>query len=125
MPKNDDAHFMFNMADHTFKVILVGQSGVGKTAIVRRYIKKRFVDKEQPTIGVDIGVKLVNIDGVKVKVCLVCFTNKLYETRITVDMNGTLYTRWNACSISPRYMAKSIIPRRTGADDGILGVLGK
>ena len=56
------------MADHTFKVIVVGQSGVGKTAIVRRYIRKRFVDKDQPTIGVDIGVKLINIDDVKVKV---------------------------------------------------------
>lgn len=53
-----------------FKVILVGNAGVGKTAMVRRFTKGFFPFQEAPTIGVDMNVKTVDIDGEKVKVCL-------------------------------------------------------
>ena len=56
------------MVDFTFKVIVVGQAGVGKTAIVRRFIKKYFPEGEHPTIGVDIGVKVINVGDKKVQV---------------------------------------------------------
>lgn len=56
------------MADFVFKVIVVGQSGVGKTAIVQRYVQKHFQGNEHPTIGVDIGVKLLEIEGYRVQV---------------------------------------------------------
>ena len=53
---------------HHFKVILVGNAGVGKTAMVRRFTRGFFPFQEAPTIGVDMNVKTVVVDGEKVKV---------------------------------------------------------
>ncbi|ELP94208.1 hypothetical protein EIN_186350 [Entamoeba invadens IP1] len=45
------------------KLILVGDSGVGKTSIVSRYVNDTYNGKEQPTIGVDFLSRAVDIDG--------------------------------------------------------------
>ncbi|EAW14995.1 putative RAN small monomeric GTPase (Ran) [Aspergillus clavatus NRRL 1] len=36
-----------------FKVLLIGNSGVGKTAFLRRYLQSRYEDTIEPTIGVE------------------------------------------------------------------------
>ena len=56
------------MADYTFKIIVVGTSGVGKTAVVQRYVRKSFKENDMSTIGVDIGIKLLQIDNYKIQV---------------------------------------------------------
>jgi len=56
------------MADCTFKIIVVGTSNVGKTAVVQRYVRKSFRENDLATIGVDIGVKLLQIDDFKIQV---------------------------------------------------------
>ena len=38
----------------TYKVVVVGASGVGKTAIVQRLVDKTFLEEGQPTIGVEL-----------------------------------------------------------------------
>jgi len=43
--------------DHQMKVVLIGDSGVGKTKLFKRYIWKEFnVDAFTSTIGIDFGV---------------------------------------------------------------------
>ena len=44
------------------KTILVGDSGVGKTSIIGRYLNK-FNENQQATIGASFSNKLENIDG--------------------------------------------------------------
>ena len=44
-----------------FKVIIAGDSGVGKTAAVSRFVDGRFVTNTKSTIGVDFSLKNVNI----------------------------------------------------------------
>ncbi len=44
------------------KVILVGDSNVGKTTIISRYLDK-YKGKESPTIGASFANKIENIDG--------------------------------------------------------------
>ena len=44
------------------KTIIVGDSGVGKTSIISRYLKK-FKEKEKATIGASFTNKLETIDG--------------------------------------------------------------
>ncbi|XP_012563173.1 ras-related protein Rab-8B [Hydra vulgaris] len=51
----------------SFKIILVGQSGVGKTALMRRYVKRYFPEIEVSTIGIDLGTKVIDLDGIKVE----------------------------------------------------------
>lgn len=52
-----------------FKVVLVGNAGVGKTCLVRRFTHGLFPPGQGATIGVDFMIKTVEVDGEKVKVC--------------------------------------------------------
>lgn len=54
--------------DFLFKIILIGDSNVGKTCVVQRFQSGVFSDKHQNTIGVDFSVRSLNIEGKKVKV---------------------------------------------------------
>ena len=40
-------------AVNTYKIVVVGASGVGKTAIVQRLVDNTFIEENQPTIGVE------------------------------------------------------------------------
>ena len=48
------------------KTILVGDSSVGKTSIIARYLDK-YKEKESPTIGASFANKVENIDGNEIK----------------------------------------------------------
>ena len=51
-----------------FKIILIGDSGVGKSNILSRYINDTFSDSSKSTVGVELGCKIVEINGTKVKI---------------------------------------------------------
>ncbi|CAL1595555.1 unnamed protein product [Knipowitschia caucasica] len=53
--------------DFLFKIILVGDSNVGKTCVVQSFKSGIFIEKQQNTIGVDFTVRTLDIDGKKVK----------------------------------------------------------
>lgn len=53
-----------------FKVVLVGNAGVGKTCLVRRFTQGMFPPGQGATIGVDFMIKTVEIEGEKIKVRL-------------------------------------------------------
>jgi small GTP-binding protein len=46
-----------------FKVIIVGEGGVGKTSLVRRSVDDFFKEDMKMTIGVDLSVKKMTCDG--------------------------------------------------------------
>ena len=48
--------------DYLFKLILVGDSGVGKSTIVKRYDDNVFTEIKVPTVGVDFCIKTVPVD---------------------------------------------------------------
>lgn len=50
----------------------LGDAGVGKTSIVRRYTDGVFTSAGIPTIGVDFCIKTLNIDGSAIKVSQEC-----------------------------------------------------
>jgi len=50
-----------------FKVVLIGNAGVGKTCLVRRFTQGLFPPGQGATIGVDFMIKTVDIDGEKIK----------------------------------------------------------
>lgn len=47
----------------SFKIIIVGEPGVGKTSILERYCDKYFSDTYASTIGVDFNIKNVMLNG--------------------------------------------------------------
>ena len=56
--------------DYLFKIILVGDMGVGKTCILQCFKSNTFIDRQKPTIGIDFTMKTLEIAGKKVKVRL-------------------------------------------------------
>jgi small GTP-binding protein len=52
---------------NSFRVVVVGTSGVGKTAIVERLVMGDFKEESQPTIGVDFKSYTLQVDGESVK----------------------------------------------------------
>lgn len=53
--------------DFLFKIILIGDSNVGKTCVVQNFKSGVFSEKQQNTIGVDFTVRTVDIEGKRVK----------------------------------------------------------
>lgn len=50
-----------------FKIILLGDSGVGKTSIINQYIKGEFNNDIPATVGVEYQPKFISIDGERIK----------------------------------------------------------
>ena len=50
-----------------FKVVLVGDSFVGKTNIMSKYLKNEFHEDSKATVGVEFGAKQFKIEGHSVK----------------------------------------------------------
>ena len=53
--------------DHLFKLVVLGESGVGKTNIILRYSKNKFDPNSTSTVGVDFSLSFLNIDGKNIK----------------------------------------------------------
>lgn len=53
--------------DHLFKVLMVGDSGVGKSCILLRFVDQQYNETYISTIGVDFRIKTLEIAGKKVK----------------------------------------------------------
>ncbi len=55
------------MYDATFKIIIFGDAGCGKTTLTQRFLTNLFVSDQTMTIGVDFEVKSLIVDEQKVK----------------------------------------------------------
>ena len=49
------------------KVVLVGDSGVGKTNIMSKYLKNQFREDSKATVGVEFGSKQFSVEGHQIK----------------------------------------------------------
>ena len=52
---------------YLFKLIVIGDSGVGKSCIVLQFIDKRIRTNHDVTIGVEFGTAFVNVEGKSLK----------------------------------------------------------
>jgi len=55
------------MYDATFKIIIFGDAGTGKTTLTQRYLTNLFKSDSKMTIGVEFEVKRIEIDEFKIK----------------------------------------------------------
>lgn len=53
--------------DYETNVVLIGDSAVGKSMLVSRFVKDEFKMKHVPTIGIDYAKKIINESGKKIK----------------------------------------------------------
>ena len=53
--------------DNLFKLLIVGDSGVGKTCVITRFTNDSFTDKYKSTSGLEFKNKIVNVDNKSIK----------------------------------------------------------
>jgi Ras-related protein Rab-11A len=51
-------------------VVVIGDSGVGKSNIITRYTSDTFKEKSKSTVGVEFGIKSFSVEGSAVKVTI-------------------------------------------------------
>lgn len=56
-----------NEADYTVKIVIVGDSGVGKTNILCRFCDNEFKSTYVSTVGVDFKNKIIQVDKQKIR----------------------------------------------------------
>jgi len=65
--KNKNKYSMEEDYDMIFKIVLIGDSSVGKTNIMNKYLKNIFKEDSRATVGVEFGSKQFIIDNHKIK----------------------------------------------------------
>eukprot|EP00898_Chlorokybus_atmophyticus_P005408 jgi/Chlat1/5869/Chrsp4S06379 len=53
--------------DYLFKVVLAGDSAVGKSNLLGRFVRGQFDDKFETTIGVEFATRSIQLDGKTIK----------------------------------------------------------
>ena len=53
--------------DSMFKILLIGDSQVGKSSLMNKYANDTFTTNNVPTIGVDFKIKTIEIHGRRIK----------------------------------------------------------
>ena len=53
--------------DHLFKLLIIGESGVGKTCLLIRYTDDSFTQNHINTIGIDFKIKVLDYEGKHIK----------------------------------------------------------
>jgi Ras-related protein Rab-1A len=56
-----------NDYDYLFKVLIIGNSGVGKSCLLLRFAEDLFSDNYISTIGVDFKIRKLDLDGKSIK----------------------------------------------------------
>ena len=61
---------MSSESSKTFKILTIGESGVGKTCILRRFVENKFLKNHLATIGIDFKTKtlIINKQEIKLKI---------------------------------------------------------
>lgn len=59
---------MAKQYDFLFRLLMLGDSGVGKTCMLRRFTESDFDTTHISTIGIDFKMKTLEVDGTKVRV---------------------------------------------------------
>ncbi|GMR29806.1 hypothetical protein PMAYCL1PPCAC_00001, partial [Pristionchus mayeri] len=50
----------------TYKILVIGDPGTGKSSIIRRYVHNVFTANYKATIGVDFALKILPLDNERV-----------------------------------------------------------
>jgi len=54
--------------DYIFKYILIGDTSVGKSTILNRFVNDSFASESNPTMGVEFATKKIVVGGNTIKV---------------------------------------------------------
>lgn len=53
--------------DYLYKIVLIGDSGVGKSSLLSRFTRNEFDLESKSTIGVEFATRSIKVDGKVIK----------------------------------------------------------
>ena len=59
--------------DYLIKLLIIGDSGVGKTCFLLRFSEDNFTATHLTTIGIDFKIKTIEVDSKQIKLQIVSF----------------------------------------------------
>ena len=59
--------FYILFSDYLFKLLLIGDSGVGKSCLLLRFADDTYTESYISTIGVDFKIRTIELDGKTIK----------------------------------------------------------
>lgn len=81
--------------DYLFKILIIGESSVGKTSLLFRYADDSFTSAFVSTVGIDFKVKTLIHDDKRVK--LQIWVSSIFHGKLLHDRKNTVYTvHWSA-----------------------------
>ena len=81
--------------DTLYKLLVVGDSGVGKTSLIRRFVSDEFSGEFLTTIVIDFQMKVVQLEGKRAKLQIWCVSGQEYAAK-----RGKTRLRDPACEFS-------------------------
>jgi small GTP-binding protein len=57
-----------NDYDQMMRLLIIGNSSVGKTCLLRRFAEGNFSENFIPTVGIDFSVKTIKVENKNIKV---------------------------------------------------------
>lgn len=65
--------------EQVFKIIIIGDSGVGKTCLAHRFATGKFPERTEATIGVDFWERKLQLNGANIRVSLCKLALKRFD----------------------------------------------
>jgi GTPase SAR1 family protein len=66
-------------------VVVIGDSEVGKSSLVQRYLHDRYYNHGRSTIGVDLERRTIQVNGKSVRIQLWCAASRTYAAVCASD----------------------------------------
>ena len=76
--------------DYTFKCVIIGDSGVGKSSMLLKFVDDKFNCSHLTTIGIDLKVKIITVDDKKYKL-------QLWDTAGQEKFRSIVATYFKSC----------------------------
>ena len=84
------AHRVDNEYDYLFKIVLIGDSGVGKSNILSRFTRNEFCLESKSTIGVEFATRTLHVSHSAILLCL------------PIASSTSTVPRWIRSDLAPR-----------------------
>ena len=65
--------------DYEFKIITLGNPGVGKTSIINRYVHNEFIVNRKSTMGIEYSFKDEIINGQNIKLSVITVSVRVIQ----------------------------------------------
>lgn len=85
-----------NSFDMQIKLLMIGDSGVGKTCLLLRYANDSFSPTFITTIGIDFKIKNIQLESKRIKLQVMSYL-------LTTNWWKTLTHHYNSCSFNTRF----------------------